>query len=307
MKPFHELSSSVKWTILHLNSINSKMTTPTECLHCMKSIYGKEYTVKNDEAYCIPCYDLLFSSVCEKCKGTIGYYSRDFSYKDLHWHDDCFKCAKCNRSLMEKPFAVKDKVLLCTACYTNECSSKCFQCKKIIMPGSRKIEFRGNEWHASCFICQSCGQPMGKNPVMTKDSKNYCVPCFEKHFAPYCKSCKKVVSVGGMTFHNKPWHKDCFLCSRCKKKLYGENFFSRDDDPFCQDCYADLYALKCDACNEPITALGNPQYVTFQERQWHSDCFKCGKCNVSLVGQGFLTHQDTILCRECGINPESEI
>lgn len=68
-------------------------------------------------------------------------FSKDLCYKGRHWHEGCFKCSKCNYSLVEKPFAAKDERLLCTECYSNECSSKCFHCKKTIMPGkcSRKL------------------------------------------------------------------------------------------------------------------------------------------------------------------------
>lgn len=66
-------------------------------------------------------------------------FSQDLSYKDRHWHEECFMCFQCKRSLVDKPFSTKDEKLLCTECYSNEYSSKCHQCKKTIMPG-RKTE-----------------------------------------------------------------------------------------------------------------------------------------------------------------------
>lgn len=62
-------------------------------------------------------------------------FFKDLAYKGRHWHEGCFRCAKCSRSLVEKPFAAKDEVLLCTECYSDEYSSKCFHCQKTIMPG----------------------------------------------------------------------------------------------------------------------------------------------------------------------------
>lgn len=72
---------------------------------------------------------------------------QDLSYKDRHWHDDCFHCFRCHRSLVDKPFSTKDEQLLCTECYSNEYSSKCYECKKTIMPG---------KWN----ICLSCSSHM---------------------------------------------------------------------------------------------------------------------------------------------------
>lgn len=62
-------------------------------------------------------------------------YLQDLSHKDRHWHEQCFKCAKCSRSLVDKAFAAKDELLLCTECYANDYSAKCTTCKKTIMPG----------------------------------------------------------------------------------------------------------------------------------------------------------------------------
>lgn len=49
-----------------------------------------------------------------------------------------------------------------------------------------------------------------------------------------------------------------------------------------------------------VLGLGGSKYISFEERQWHNDCFNCKKCSVSLVGRGFLTERDDILCPECG-------
>lgn len=49
-----------------------------------------------------------------------------------------------------------------------------------------------------------------------------------------------------------------------------------------------------------FSGLGGSKYISFEERQWHNDCFNCKKCSVSLVGRGFLTERDDILCPECG-------
>lgn len=46
--------------------------------------------------------------------------------------------------------------------------------------------------------------------------------------------------------------------------------------------------------------LGGTKYISFEERQWHNDCFNCKKCSLSLVGRGFLTERDDILCPDCG-------
>uniref|UniRef100_A0A8C9RVV4 Four and a half LIM domains 5 n=2 Tax=Scleropages formosus TaxID=113540 RepID=A0A8C9RVV4_SCLFO len=279
----------------------AKMSTERlDCHYCKESLLGKKYVLKEDTQYCTKCYENLFSNCCEECSTPIGCNSKDLSYKDRHWHEQCFKCGSCSRSLAEKPFAVKDELLLCTECYSNQYSSKCFSCKKTIMPGSRKMEHKGNSWHETCFLCHRCQQPIGTKSFIPKDNSYFCVPCFEKQFAYQCCACKKAITTGGVTYQDKPWHRECFLCIGCRKQLAGQRFTSRDNYPYCLDCFSNLYAKKCVGCTKPITSLAGAKYISFEERQWHSECFSCMQCSVSLVGRGFLTHRDDVLCTDCG-------
>ncbi|XP_026522284.1 four and a half LIM domains protein 5 [Notechis scutatus] len=230
-----------------------KMATgQSNCFHCKDSLCGKRYIMKEENVFCVKCYDSLFANFCEKCHKAIECDSKDLAYKGCHWHETCFKCAQCHHSLVEKPFAAKDERLLCTTCYSNEYSSKCFHCKRTIMPGKITGSWR---W---------------------------------------------VVTNGGVTYHDQPWHKECFLCTGCKKQLAEHRFMSKDEHPFCLECFSGHFAKKCVACTEPITALGGGKFISFEEHQWHSDCFKCSRCACSLVGKNFLTQQDQVLCCNCG-------
>lgn len=55
------------------------------------------------------------------------------------------------------------------------------------------MEYKGNSWHETCFICYRCQQPIGTKSFIPKDNQNFCVPCYEKQFAMQCVQCKKVV------------------------------------------------------------------------------------------------------------------
>jgi hypothetical protein len=48
-------------------------------------------------------------------------------------------------------------------------------------------------------------------------------------------------------------HRECFTCTNCKNSLAGQRFTSRDEQPFCADCFARLFAKKCVSCIKPIT------------------------------------------------------
>ncbi|KAJ7406019.1 Four and a half LIM domain protein 5 [Willisornis vidua] len=250
----------------HVENPNRMSSSHTDCHFCLQSLRGRKYALRDENAYCVPCYDSLYANSCEDCKKPIQCSSKDLAYKGRHWHEECFKCAKCSSSLVEKPFAAKDEVLLCTECYSDEYSSKCFHCQKTIMPVYI---------HVAGFAPES----RSLNP---------------------CSKCPKVITSGGVAYHDQPWHKECFVCAGCKTQLYGQSFISKDEYPYCVDCFSKFYAKKCATCKKPVTALGSTKYISFEERQWHGECFNCAKCSVSLVGQEFLTRQDDILCHECG-------
>uniref|UniRef100_A0ACB8FIH8 Four and a half LIM domains protein 2 n=1 Tax=Sphaerodactylus townsendi TaxID=933632 RepID=A0ACB8FIH8_9SAUR len=202
------------------------MTERFDCHYCKESLFGKKYILREENPYCIKCYESLYSNTCEECKKSIGCDCKDLSYKDRHWHETCFHCFQCKNSLVDKPFAAKEEHLLCTECYSNEYSSKCSECKKTIMPGTRKMEYKGNSWHETCFICPRCQQPIGTKSFIPKDNQNFCVPCYEKQFAMQCVQCKKPITTGGITCR-AAMAQGNVLCTGCKKQLSGQQLHFR--------------------------------------------------------------------------------
>ncbi|CAF5184845.1 unnamed protein product, partial [Rotaria sp. Silwood1] len=81
--------------------------------------------------------------------------------------------------------------------------------------------------------------------------------------------CLKVINQGGVTYKNQPWHRECFTCTNCKNSLASQRFTSRDDHPYCADCFGRLFAKKCFACTKPITGVGGTRYISFEDRHWH--------------------------------------
>lgn len=63
------------------------------------------------------------------------------------------------------------------------------------LTGTRKLEYAGSTWHESCFICNSCQQPIGSKSFIPDKDDHYCVPCYENKFAPRCTRCKQVSGV----------------------------------------------------------------------------------------------------------------
>lgn len=45
--------------------------------------------------------------------------------------------------------------------------------------------------------------------------------------------------------------------------------------------------------------IGGTRFISFEDRHWHNDCFICASCKTSLVGRGFITDAQDIICPEC--------
>lgn len=63
----------------------------------------------------------------------------------------------------------------------------------------------------------------------------------------------QTLTQGGVTYRDQPWHRECLVCTGCQTPLAGQQFTSRDDDPYCVACFGELFAPKCSSCKRPIT------------------------------------------------------
>lgn len=43
----------------------------TDCHYCLQSLRGRKYALREENAYCVACYDSLFANPCEECKQPI--------------------------------------------------------------------------------------------------------------------------------------------------------------------------------------------------------------------------------------------
>ncbi|XP_078038825.1 four and a half LIM domains protein limpet isoform X4 [Augochlora pura] len=269
------------------------------CWQCDESLTGQRYVLRDEHPYCIKCYESVFANSCEECNKIIGIDSKDLSYKDKHWHEACFLCNRCRVSLVDKQFGSKVDKIYCGNCYDAQFASRCDGCGEIFRAGTKKMEYKTRQWHEKCFCCVVCKNPIGTKSFIPREQEIYCAGCYEDKFATRCVKCNKIITSGGVTYKNEPWHRDCFTCSNCNNSLAGQRFTSRDDKPYCADCFGELFAKRCTACSKPITGIGGTRFISFEDRHWHNDCFICAGCKTSLVGRGFITDHEDIICPEC--------
>jgi len=223
------------------------------CHHCDDSLAGHRYVLRDDHPYCIKCYENVFANNCDECGKIIGIDSKDLSYKEKHWHEACFVCSKCRTSLVDKQFGSKADRIYCGPCYDAQFATRCDGCGDVFRAGMKKMEYKTRQWHEKCFVCCVCKNPIGTKSFIPKEHDIYCAKCYEDKFATKCIKCNKVITQGGVTYRNDPWHRECFTCTHCTKSLAGQRFTSRDDKPYCAECFGELLSKRCTACSKPIT------------------------------------------------------
>lgn len=69
-------------------------------------------------------------------------FAQDLSFKERHWHEECFVCSSCGAELANKPFSLgapekgAAERVFCPDCYDAAFSSKCDGCAKPFKSGS---------------------------------------------------------------------------------------------------------------------------------------------------------------------------
>lgn len=69
--------------------------------------------------------------------------------------------------------------------------------------------------------------------------------CFP-HFPPLPFPLKVVTALG------RTWHPEHFTCAHCNQELGTKNFFERDNEPYCETDYHNIFSPRCAYCNGPI-------------------------------------------------------
>jgi len=104
-----------------------------------------------------------------------------------------------------------------------------------------------------------------------------------------CAGCSKPLKEDGFFALGELYHKSCFRCKFCKKRL-GEKFYVKQNGPCCPDCYN---TTRCAVCSQIITE----GHVTFGDTSIHTKCMKCQMCGEQ-VADKYLMYKDLPICEK---------
>jgi hypothetical protein len=191
--------------------------------------------INNSKHYCEQCYRNNFAPKCEKCFKAIlddGCTIVD----GKKYHKNCLQCFLCNKVIMEKEFPAENGNIYCFKCFEEFIAPKCNQCSKTIITG-RSIHYQGNKYHPECFRCSKCNKIMTEDRFHSHNMKPCCNQCYNEHFLLKCTKCLQPIDGRYTQLQNKPFHIQCFTCSKCNRIIEtGDHFSNGDFGILCSKC-----------------------------------------------------------------------
>lgn len=118
-----------------------------------------------------------------------------------------------------------------------------------------------------------------------------------------CKNCYKGIEGTVVTYEGGTYHPDCFVCSMCRNGLSGTTFQFHEGKKVCQSCFREWLAKRCGKCHQLI--VGNVQFVNYEDKTFHNECFVCFRCRKPLAGLKFRVHGENRVCTGCDWVPDT--
>ncbi|XP_046647588.1 protein prickle-like isoform X2 [Daphnia pulicaria] len=152
------------------------------------------------------------------------------------WHPGCFSCSVCRELLVDLIYFYRDGRLFCGRHHAETLKPRCAACDELIL-ADECTEAEGRAWHMRHFACFECDRVLGGQRYIMRDSRPYCLHCFDAIFSEYCDACGEPIGVdqGQMTHEGQHWHATdgCFCCHTCRASLLGRPFLPRRGLIFC--------------------------------------------------------------------------
>lgn len=92
------------------------------CSNCQKRLGGERYVMRQNQAFCLNCFETMYAEYCDTCGERIETDQPQMAHESQHWHatDACFYCYTCRAPLLNRGFFPRYGALFCS----NECSSR---------------------------------------------------------------------------------------------------------------------------------------------------------------------------------------
>uniref|UniRef100_A0A915PKA0 LIM zinc-binding domain-containing protein n=1 Tax=Setaria digitata TaxID=48799 RepID=A0A915PKA0_9BILA len=204
--------------------------------------------------------------ICELCGKAIIEEADVTCALGQLYHQNCFTCDMCGRTLRGKKFYKTRGKKYCEEDYLysgmHENAERCAACSHFIM--DMVLQALGKSYHPRCFRCEKCKTCLDGVPfALDSEGHVYCTEDYHKLFAPKCAVCREPIMPNkdtGETIRivaiNRDYHIECYACRGCGMQLTDEpekRCYPLNDQLLCKSCHIHWVRTGGDA--KPITDL----------------------------------------------------
>jgi len=192
--------------------------------------------------------------VCPKCEKNV-YFAEEVKALGNVYHKLCFTCTACRKLLVSGSITEHDNKIYCKNCYGKMFGPKGYGygggAGTLSMDDGKGYKSNPNEvdHKAKAYIAP-------KKPLVPSNSatnvKADLVPRngvtkFKPKWggAEVCPRCDKSVFIAElMRGAGKAWHKSCFTCCLCNKRVDSSMICEREGEIYCKACYGRNFGPK---------------------------------------------------------------
>lgn len=199
--------------------------------------------------------------VCPRCSKNV-YFAEEKQALGKSWHKLCFVCANCRKLLDSGKITEHDGEMFCGSCYSKNFGPKGYG----FGGGSGTLSmddgkgYQSNKTHvdhqAMAYVApkRTVSPPNGNenkaaNSNGTTNGVNGAAKTAKKFpkwgGAEVCPRCDRSVFIAElMRGAGHAWHKSCFTCNTCNKRIDSSNLCEREAEIYCRSCYGKAFGPK---------------------------------------------------------------
>jgi len=160
---------------------------------------------------------------CPKCGKTV-YMAEEVLAEGQKWHKLCFKCSECGKMLDSSTMSAHEGNLYCKSCHKRNYGLKGYGYGQGAGVLASEAGTEGTDAPSDGLVPGGMGNYTGPDG---------CPRCRRRVYMA-----EKIVGAGAS------WHKSCFNCSECHKKLDSTTVCDKDGEIYCKSCYGKNFGPK---------------------------------------------------------------
>jgi len=168
--------------------------------------------------------------ICPRCKKNV-YFAEEKLALGKSFHKLCFACANCKKMLDSTNVTEHDDELFCRSCHGKKFGPKGYG----YGGGAGVLSMDDGTGYVN-------GPPTNGSNGSSRPT-SYTKPKFGSKID--CPRCGKVVYMAEkMMGGGSCWHKSCFTCASCNKRLESTSLCEREGEIYCKSCYGRQFGPK---------------------------------------------------------------